>query len=81
MTIAVVVIEAGDQPRKLADYECATCPHLGDILQLMAPSGDLDFMEVVRVEHRGIELPRNFITEGKQPSVTVYVKWESRYVG
>lgn len=79
MTIVVIVIEAGDEPRKLADYECAACPRVGEVLQLVAPSGNLDFMTVVRVEHRGIELPRNFISEGKQPSITVYVTLESRY--
>jgi hypothetical protein len=69
-----------DKIAKLGDFEFVVCPRIDEIIQVSGPMGDLD-LKVVRVEHGPVEIPKNIVTEDKKPTLSLYVKFESRYSG
>lgn len=78
----VVEVLRDDKVRGRGNYEFAAKPSPNDRLTVPAPNGDLEIMEVLYVEHGPVQLPRDdLIDAGWVPSLTVYVKFLSRFSG
>lgn len=83
MSIVVPVVELlnDGEIKGLGDHEFQHLPSPNDRVVVAAPSGDLDIMRVVYVEHSPIKIPRNKVTEDEEPTTTIYVEFAGRYTG
>ncbi|MDB4430697.1 hypothetical protein N9148_00755 [bacterium] len=81
LTIPVYKILQDESWDHLGDYEFSVCPGIDEIVRVFGPVGDLDFMQVVRVEHHPVQLPRGIVTEDAVPEIMLFVKFKERFSG
>ena len=77
--LEVFEMESDDKRRSLGVQEFYICPRVNESIILSSPMGDLDFYCVTRIEHNPTSIDRTQYS--RDPSASIFVKFESRFCG